>query len=102
MGSVKDMVGELVEIAAGNTYEIRPTISGEQWTIHNLYIKPGDSVEVRKVTPSDADGVLFQPTTFGLYGQFNFHCREDLYLTVRNVTASAIKISFDGVVSRTV
>jgi len=100
MGSVKDMVGELVEIAAGNTYEIRPTISGEQWTIHNLYIKPGDSVEVRKATPTDT-GVLFQPTTFGLYGQFNFHCREDLYLTVKNVSATAIKFSFDGVVSRT-
>lgn len=101
MGAVKDMVGEMFTVASGNSVDIRPTIAGEQWVIHNLYVPFGSKVEIRKVSPSNPTGVFVMSATMGLYGQFNFHCSEDLYLNITNVSGASISLSYDGVVSRT-
>lgn len=80
---------------------IRPTTSGEEWTIHNIYVNAGDSIVLyRSNDPAGVDlGICLGPIPFSLMGQYNFHCTTDQFLILVNGEATESKVGYDGVVS---
>lgn len=97
MGAVKDMVCGMNTLADDSTMDIKPSISGEEWVIHNIYIPFGKSVGIYRT--DGVRSVLVLQTTMSLFGQFNFHCNVTEWIALKNDSGATIDLTFDGVVS---
>lgn len=98
MGNVRDMVCGMQQVLDDSAMDIKPSIAGEEWVVHNIYIPFGKSVGVYK-TKSGLSILIIQ-TTMSLIGQFNFHCNSEEYLTLVNDSGESLALSFDGTVTR--
>ena len=80
---------------------IRPTTSGEEWTIHNVYVPAGTNVVMyRSGDPTGTDlGINLGPVPFPLLGQYSFHCTTTQFLILVNGEATEVEVGYDGVVS---
>lgn len=94
--AVDDMVYGQDTVLDGNTMDIKPTNSGEEWVVHNIYVPPGCSVGV--YSTGSIDDILIIQTPFSLIGQFNFHCNGTQYLKLQNDSGNTAVLGFDGIV----
>lgn len=81
---------------------IRPTTSGEEWTIHNIYVPFGKKIGLHR--SSDPTGTILAitlgPLPFSLTGQYNFHCTNTQFLVLVNGEDEDIIVGYDGVVTK--
>lgn len=99
MGNVRDMVSGLQLVLDHALFEIKPTIAGEEWSVHNIYIPSGKMCSVVRIRAGI--GIEIIDTNMSLIGDFNFHCSTEEYIGVVNNSGETIALSFDGVVTRT-
>lgn len=90
------MISEQITIAAGQTVNIAPSISGEEWIVHNIYIPMGSTIALSKSDGSIS--VEFMKTSNSLLS-YSFHCKSTSYINITNNDASAIYASYDGIIS---
>jgi hypothetical protein len=80
---------------------IRPTTSGEEWTIHNIYMSFGRRAELHRIwDPTGFDsGIFIMPLSGSLLGQYNFHCTNTEFLMIVNNDVVPLDVGYDGVVT---
>lgn len=94
--AVGDAVGAISSINAGAYLDIQPG-AGIEWTIHNIYYA-GD-VELYHYDGSNS--LKFDAVTgYGAYLGMASKATNSVRIRVKNVTAGAILISYDGVVTK--
>lgn len=103
MATIKSAVVERSELAPNGVFVIRPTISGEEWTVHNIYVPFGNKTELYRCNdPTGADlGILMYPVSVTLSGQYGWHCTTDEFLAIKNIDTSIFYVGYDGVVTNT-
>ena len=92
-----DIVCDMSQVLDDNVLVIKPTNSGEEWIINNLYIQFGKSVEIYK--SDGTNNVLIMSTDMSVCGNFNFRCSNSEYITMKNVSGESIFLTYDGIVS---
>lgn len=100
--TVDDAVVGRETVAAASILIIRPTTSGEEWTIHNIYIPHGIQFNLYRCDdPTGVDkGILWGPISHSLSGQFNFHCTNDEFLLIENISLTVgYDVGYDGLVT---
>ena len=98
MATVGDTVSGLSSVTDGTYLDLLP-VGTEEWVIHNISID-GGSMELHFY-----DGTLdvacdVAPTTQTMYANMALHCTASRRYRVKNVTGSAKRICYDGVITR--
>jgi hypothetical protein len=92
LGDVKSAIASVV--ATTGTYDIKPPV-GEEWVLHNIYYN-GGTVEFYRT-----DGVnslrFDSDTTQGARMGIAYHVSNTQWLQIKNTSASAILVGYDGV-----
>ncbi|MEM1564054.1 MAG: hypothetical protein QW161_05225 [Candidatus Bathyarchaeia archaeon] len=91
--AVGDVKSDLQNIAAGSFLNIQPP-SGEEWVIHNIYHASDVELHFYDGTNSLAFDTDAGP---GVYAKYAFHVTNSRYIRVKNTSASAQLIGYDGV-----
>jgi hypothetical protein len=91
-----DTKSAISSIAASDYLDIRPP-SGEEWIIHNIYHASDIQLELYDGTNSLA---FDTDTGAGVYAKYAFHVTNSIRIRVKNTTASAQLIGYDGVQSK--
>lgn len=96
------VVGRADLVSTGSLLIIRPTTSGEEWTIHNIYVPFGKKIGLhRSNDPTGVNlGISMGQIPFSLTGQYNFHCTNDEFLILVNGESTSITVGYDGIVTR--
>lgn len=99
--AVDDAVTYKGSLTASNVLIIRPTVSGEEWTIHNVYVPFGRKFNLYWCDDPTgvSKGVLWGPVNMSLSGQYNFHCTTSEFLLLENTDTEALDVGYDGVVT---
>lgn len=91
--AIGDVRSGISSISSNGFLNIQPP-SGEEWVIHNIYHE--DSVEL--YFSDGTNNLLFDAEQgVGYWAWYEFHVTNSRYLRVKNVTASAKLIGYDGV-----
>lgn len=90
-----DVVSGISTVASGNTLDIKPTTTGDQWVIHNIYYNQG-TVEIYLTDGTNALQFYTDTSEGGLFGA-TYHCTTSHYLQVKNMNSGNTIIGFDGV-----
>lgn len=101
--AVEDAVVGYSSLIATGVLIIRPTVAGEEWTIHNIYVPFGKKFELYRCNdPSGVNnGILWGPVNQSLSGQYNFHCTTDEFMLLKNIDSTTEDVGYDGVVTNT-
>ncbi len=97
-GIISDMTiqSAMQSIAAAGTLDIRPT-AGAEWVIHNIAHEGG----VELYWNNGSSSWIFDVDTgFGGWQCYEWHVKNGLYITVKNVESSAKYVQFDGVITK--
>jgi len=87
-----DTKADMQQVLAGEFLEIRPP-AGEEWSIHNIYFE--DSIEVYR--SNGTYDLKFHPeTSAGFLAKHTFHVTNGQFIKVKNPTAIARYIAYDG------
>ena len=91
--AVGDVFSGLQSIAAGAYLDIQPAV-GVEAVIHNIYHASDVQLELYDGTNS----LIFDTDAgAGVYAKYSFHVTNSICIRVKNTTASAQLIGFDGV-----
>jgi hypothetical protein len=91
--AVGDVKSGLSSVAAGEYLDIRPS-TGEEWVIHNIYHASDIQLELYDGTNS----LIFDTDAgAGVYAKYAFHVTNSIRIRVKNTSASAQLIGYDGV-----
>jgi hypothetical protein len=91
--AVGDVKSGISSIASGAYLDIRPP-TGEEWVIHNIYHASDIQLELYDGTNS----LVFDTDTgAGVYAKYAFHVTNSIRIRVKNTSASAQLIGYDGV-----
>jgi hypothetical protein len=91
--AVGDVKSGISSIASGAYLDIRPP-AGEEWVIHNIYHASDIQLELYDGTNS----LVFDTDTgAGVYAKYAFHVTNSIRIRVKNTSASAQLIGYDGV-----
>ena len=94
--AVGDVRSGLVQVASGAYLDIRPPVN-EEWVIHNIYHASDVQLEFTDGTNS----IVFDTDAgAGVYSKVAFHVTNTLWIRVKNLSASAQFIGYDGVVTK--
>lgn len=83
-------------VNAGSSLTVQPG-SGIEWIIHNVYVPTDATIELYR---TDGSNPIKMDSNTGGYLGFFFHLTNAQYMTIKNTGASAIYISYDGIVSK--
>jgi hypothetical protein len=91
--AVGDVKSGISSIAPNAYLDIRPP-AGEEWVIHNIYHTSDVQLELYDGTNS----LIFDTDTgAGVYAKYAFHVTNSIRIRVKNISASAQLIGYDGV-----
>jgi hypothetical protein len=91
--AVGDVVSDIQSIASGSYLDIQPA-AGVEWVIHNIYHASDVQLEFYDGTNS----LIFDTDTgAGVYAKYAFHVNNTRRIRVKNTSASAQLIGYDGV-----
>jgi hypothetical protein len=91
--AVGDVKNGLSNVVAGDYLDIRPPV-GEEWVIHNIYHASDIQLELYDGTNS----LIFDTDAgAGVYAKYAFHVTNSIRIRVKNTSASAQLIGYDGV-----
>ncbi len=89
-----DMCGDIVAISDGSYATIKPSTSGIEWVIHNIYVPVGSVVEIYYT--NGITDIKICTTSVSLCG-YCFHCNAlNTYLKITNISGENIVIGYDG------
>lgn len=83
-------------VSAAASLTIQPA-SGVEWIIHNLYVPSTATIELYR---TDGTNPILVDSNAGGYLGYFFHLTNANYMTIKNTTAGAIYMSYDGIVSK--
>ncbi|MBT0160677.1 hypothetical protein G4O51_11925 [Candidatus Bathyarchaeota archaeon A05DMB-2] len=96
--AVGDVVSDIQSIDSGGYLDIQPA-AGVEWVIHNIYHASNVQLEFYDGTNS----LIFDTDTgAGVYAKYAFHVNNTRRIRVKNTSASAQLIGYDGIVTRAV
>jgi hypothetical protein len=90
-----DMAYGKATLLTTQSMDIVPSSSLEHWIIHNIIIPFGASCEIYQ---TDGTNEILWVTTSTSLLSYNLHCNTDYYYYVKNVGATTIKVSYNGVI----
>lgn len=91
--SIGDVVGSMAVIAATDIITLQP-LSGDEWVVTNIYY--ADAVEFNYFDGTNS--ILFDSDdSAGARLNMTFHLTNSLYMRVKNATAGAVYIAYDGI-----
>jgi hypothetical protein len=91
--AVGDVKSGISSVASGAYLDIQPP-PGEEWVIHNIYHAGDVQLEFYDGTNS----LIFDTDAgAGVYAKYAFHVTNSIRIRVKNTSASAQLIGYDGV-----
>lgn len=94
-----DMVYGADSKATSQNLNIKPSTSGIEWVIHNIYVPLGSTCALYRYVDGSND-ILINNLSYSI-GNLDYHCNMDSYVYVQNLGASAVYIAYDGIVMNT-
>ena len=92
------VIGTTASLANNDSINIRPSSTDEEWTIHNIYVPKGYTVEVyRWNSTSTTPQILITSISETLSLMGAFHATFTDFIIVKNTSGSTIYISYDGI-----
>lgn len=77
--------------------DIKPSVSGHEWTIRNINLPFGSTCELYQ---SDGSIDILILTTSNSLLSYDLLCNVSTYYRVKNVSGSTITVSYNGVVTK--
>ena len=94
-----DICSGSVTLIDGSYTLITPSVSGQEWIIHNIYIPQGSAVDIYHYNNNGSiREIKIFSTTQSLCGYF-FHCNEDNCIKVVNNSGFTIYVGYDGILT---
>jgi len=93
MAAVGGKVGGLLSIANNGLFAIQPA-SGQEYTVHNIYY--AGSVQINQTDGVNVLNYMSDSSAGGMLG-YNLNVTNTLYITIKNMSGSAMLIGYDGV-----
>ena len=88
---------EVASILPSTYLDIQPSGSTEEWVIHNIIVPLGCTCELYK---TDGTYYILDGTLSCSIKRVQFHCTNAIYYTIKNVGATAVTVSYDGIITR--
>jgi hypothetical protein len=95
--AIGETIGTEETLTTGASCDIKPTGSGDEWIVHNIYVVEGESVKVEK-----GNGTIWvhvDTVDSSMLG-FYFHCTYTHYLRLTNMEATTTYVGYDGIQSK--